>query len=113
MSDLQPDVDDTDHLDPEAEFNAWRARELARLLREKQAQAAKDEEEAEIERRRAMPEDQRLAEDMAYAEETRNQDKTQMGFLQKYYHKGAFYAVRLASASWILTRPRHWWYGPD
>lgn len=97
MSDLQPDVDDTDNLDPDAEFNAWRARELARLLREKQAQAAKDEEQAEIERRRAMPEDQRLAEDMAYADETRNREKTEMGFLQKYYHKGAFYSVCLTT----------------
>lgn len=86
-------MDDTDGLDPEAEFDQWRARELARLLREKQAQAAADEERAEIERRRAMPEEQRLAEDMAFAEETRNREKGEMGFLQKYYHKGAFHAV--------------------
>lgn len=85
-----PDIDDTDGLDPEAEFDAWRARELARLLRDKTAQAEKDAEREEIERRRAMPEDVRMAEDIAYAEATRAQEKGEMGFLQKYYHKGAF-----------------------
>ncbi|BEJ11974.1 hypothetical protein CspHIS471_0204340 [Cutaneotrichosporon sp. HIS471] len=90
-SDLIPDVDDTDGLDPEGEFDAWRARELARLLREKEKQAAEDAEQAEIERRRAMPEDIRMAEDMAYAEASRTKEKPQMGFLQKYYHKGAFH----------------------
>ncbi|RXK40951.1 hypothetical protein M231_01799 [Tremella mesenterica] len=90
-TDLQPEVDDTDGLDPAAEFEEWRARELARLLRDKQAQAAKDEEKEEIERRRAMPEEQRLKEDLEYAEATRAKEKGQMGFLQKYYHRGAFH----------------------
>jgi microfibrillar-associated protein 1 len=86
-----PDVDDTDGLDPAGEFDAWRARELGRLLRDKQAQAALDEEKEEIERRRAMPEAERLKEDMEYAQKTREKEKGQMGFLQKYYHKGAFH----------------------
>ncbi|EKC99890.1 hypothetical protein A1Q2_05855 [Trichosporon asahii var. asahii CBS 8904] len=90
-NDLIPDVDDTDGLDPEGEFDAWRARELKRLLRDKEKQAELDREREEIERRRAMPEDQRLAEDMAFAEETRAREKGEMGFLQKYYHKGAFH----------------------
>ncbi|RSH79806.1 uncharacterized protein EHS24_009466 [Apiotrichum porosum] len=90
-NDLIPDVDDTDGLDAEGEFDAWRARELARLLREKTAQAQADAEREEIERRRAMPEDQRLAEDMAYADGTRAAEKGEMGFLQTYYHKGAFH----------------------
>ncbi|WVF69706.1 hypothetical protein IAT40_004485 [Kwoniella sp. CBS 6097] len=84
-------VDDTDGLDPTAEFDAWRARELARLLRDKQAQAARDEEKEEIERRRAMPEEQRLQEDLEHAAKTREREKGEMGFLQKYYHKGAFH----------------------
>lgn len=84
-------MDDTDGLDPEGEFDAWRARELARLLRDKAKQAEADAERAEIERRRAMPEDIRMAEDLEFAEATRNKEKPQMGFLQKYYHKGAFH----------------------
>ena len=91
MTEIQPDVDDTDGLDASVEFDAWRARELTRLLRDKQAQAQRDEEKDEIERRRALPEEQRLREDMEYADATRAREKTEMGFLQKYYHKGAFY----------------------
>ena len=30
-----PDVDDTDGIDPEGEFEAWRLRELARIKRER------------------------------------------------------------------------------
>ena len=88
-------MDDTDGLDPASEFDEWRARELARLLRDKQAQAERDREQEEIERRRALPEEQRMAEDLAFAQETRAREKGQMGFLQKYYHKGAFHAVSL------------------
>lgn len=104
-------MDDTDNVDPTQEFELWRARELARLLREKQAQAARDEEKEEIERRRAMPEEQRLREDMEFAEATRNREKTEMGFLQKYYHKGAFHNVR--SASPFLMQERTWADGQD
>ena len=93
---MQPDVDDTDGLDPATEFEEWRARELARLLRDKEAQAAKDAEREEIERRRALPEEQRLREDMEHAEATRAKEKGDMGFMQKYYHKGAFHLVSLA-----------------
>ena len=90
---MQPDVDDADGVDPAAEFDAWRARELKRLVRDKEAQAARDLEQEEIERRRAMPEEQRLREDMEYAQQTREREKGDMGFLQKYYHKGAFHQV--------------------
>ena len=86
-------MDDTDGLDPALEFDEWRARELARLLRDKKAQAERDAEQEEIERRRALPEEQRMAEDMAFAEQTRAREKGQMGFMQKYYHRGVFHAV--------------------
>lgn len=42
-----------------------------------------------------MPEEQRLKEDMEFAARTREKEKGQMGFLQKYYHKGAFHQVSL------------------
>ena len=89
-------MDDTDGLDPALEFDEWRARELARLLRDKQAQAERDAEQEEIERRRALPEEQRMAEDMAFADQTRAREKGQMGFMQKYYHRGVFHAVSLS-----------------
>lgn len=90
--DIIPDVDDTDGLDPQAEFDDWRLRELARLARDKEAALAREEERLEIERRRAMPEEQRLREDEEHARRTREEKpRESRGFLQKYYHKGAFH----------------------
>lgn len=63
-----------------------------RLKREKEAERQKEEERMEVERRRAMPEEQRLKEDLEHAKKLR-EAKPQGGgaFLQKYWHKGAFY----------------------
>ncbi|CAD6887496.1 unnamed protein product [Tilletia caries] len=87
-----PDLSDTDGKDPEAEFQAWRLRELHRIKRSRELDAEREVEREEIERRRAMPEEQRLAEDLARAKESRDaKSKGQQGFMQKYYHKGAFF----------------------
>ncbi|PPQ63210.1 hypothetical protein CVT24_005755 [Panaeolus cyanescens] len=87
-----PDVDDTDGLDPAAEFEAWRLRELERIKKEKEDEVAREKEREEIERRRAMPEEQRLKEDLERAQKLREEKpKGQQKFLQKYWHKGAFH----------------------
>ncbi|THU87771.1 hypothetical protein K435DRAFT_804053 [Dendrothele bispora CBS 962.96] len=87
-----PDIDDTDGLDPAAEFEAWRLRELARIKKEKEEEIRREEERAEIERRRALPEEQRLKEDLEKAQKSRDEKpKGQQKFLQKYWHKGAFH----------------------
>ncbi|KAK9768132.1 hypothetical protein K7432_001482 [Basidiobolus ranarum] len=89
-----PDIDDTDGLDEEAEYEAWKLRELQRVKRDKEERLVVEKERAEIERRRAMPEKQRWAEDMAYVREQKENKKKERGkpiFMQKYFHKGAFY----------------------
>ncbi|TFK30674.1 hypothetical protein FA15DRAFT_579639 [Coprinopsis marcescibilis] len=87
-----PDVDDTDGLDPEGEFEAWRLRELARIKKEKEDELAREQEREEIERRRAMPEEQRMKEDLDHAKKSRDaKPQGQQKFLQKYWHKGAFH----------------------
>ena len=97
-----PDVDDADGLDPEAEFEAWRIRELARIKRDKEAEVQREIEREEIERRRALPEEQRLKEDMENAKRTRDEKpKGQQKFLQKYWHKGAFHQVRRRSLCYV------------
>lgn len=102
--DIVPDVDDTDGLDPTAEFDDWRLRELARLTREKETALAREEERKEIERRREMPEHVRLAEDEEYARRTREQNpKEKRGFLEKYYHKGAFHQVSSGRALSVIA----------
>ena len=87
-------MDDTDGLDPTLEFEEWRLRELSRIKRDTEAQVKQEEEREEIERRRALPEAQRLAEDLEHAEKSRQEKpKGKQKFLQKYYHKGAFHQV--------------------
>ncbi|KAK4052482.1 hypothetical protein OIV83_002284 [Microbotryomycetes sp. JL201] len=91
--DKVPDVDDTDGLDPEGEFEAWKLRELKRIKRDKEARYAREKEREEVEARRALPEQLRLKEDMEHAKKTREEKKKgQQAFLQKYHHKGAFYS---------------------
>ncbi|ORX90374.1 hypothetical protein K493DRAFT_318034 [Basidiobolus meristosporus CBS 931.73] len=93
-SNRPPDIDDTDGLDEEAEYEAWKLRELQRIKRDREERLALEKERAEIERRRAMPEKQRLAEDLAYVREQKESKKKERGkpiFMQKYFHKGAFY----------------------
>ncbi|KAG6887865.1 hypothetical protein C0992_010432 [Termitomyces sp. T32_za158] len=88
------DVDDTDGLDPAAEFEAWRLRELGRIKKEKEEEIRREEEREEVERRRAMPEEQRMKEDVERANKLREEKpKGQQKFLQKYWHKGAFHQV--------------------
>ena len=88
------EIDDTDSLDPEAEFEAWRLRELQRIKRSKEAEVKREEERLEKERRLAMPEEQRLKEDLELANKSReSKPKGQGAFLQKYWHKGAYFQV--------------------
>lgn len=95
-----PDVDDTDGVDPTGEFEAWRLRELGRIKKEKEDELRREEEREEIERRRALPEEQRLKEDLERANKLREEKpKGQQKFLQKYWHKGAFHQDEA-----ILTR---------
>ncbi|OBZ78850.1 hypothetical protein A0H81_00083 [Grifola frondosa] len=87
-----PDVDDSDGLDPTAEFEEWRLRELARIKRDKEEEMQREREREEVERGGALPEEQRLKEDMERAEQLRKEKpKGQQKFLQKYWHKGAFH----------------------
>ncbi|KAJ1037804.1 hypothetical protein NDA14_000922 [Ustilago hordei] len=88
------EVDDTDGLDPEAEFAAWRERELARLRRDQDALLAKQAEQREIEEFKSLPESEkeRLGRERAAKLKTEKMEQRgERGFLQKYYHKGSFF----------------------
>jgi len=87
-------LDDTDDLDPAAERAAWKLRELVRVKREREELEKIEKEREEIERRRAMDPELRKKEDMEYVKrqhEEKMENRGKMGFMQKYYHKGAFY----------------------
>lgn len=86
-------VDDTDDLDPETERAAWKLRELKRVKREREAIEIAEKEREEIERRRNLGKEERDAEDKEFIEKQKEEQegKGKMGFMQKYYHKGAFF----------------------
>jgi microfibrillar-associated protein 1 len=90
-------IDDTDGLDPDAEYAAWKLRELKRIKRERLAIEEAEAERAEIERRRNLSAAEREAEDRAFIEKQQEErgDRGQAQFMQKYFHKGAFFTEEL------------------
>ncbi|KIV93276.1 hypothetical protein PV10_04502 [Exophiala mesophila] len=96
--DLDPDslVDDTDNLDPAAEYAAWKLRELQRLKRDREAMIAREKEIEEIERRRNLTAEEREREDAEFInnqkqEKEANRSATEAQYMARYHHKGAFF----------------------
>lgn len=84
--------DDTDDVDDEIEYNAWKVREMARLTRDAEEREEAIIEKTELLRRRNMTDEERLEEDRKLGKLKENaEDKPKWRFMQKYYHKGAFY----------------------
>ena len=90
---IEEEVDDTDGLDEEAERAAWKLRELKRVRRDRLAIEEKEKEREEIDRRRALTDEERKAEDEAFiaAQKDDQEGKGKMAYMQKYFHKGAFF----------------------
>ncbi|KAF4551266.1 Hypothetical protein D9617_14g077230 [Elsinoe fawcettii] len=87
------DVDDRDGVDPEAEHAAWKLRELKRVKREREAIEVAEKEREEVERRRNLSKEEREEEDREWIEKQKEEreGRGKMGFMQKYFHKGAFF----------------------
>eukprot|EP00968_Pinguiococcus_pyrenoidosus_P009426 scaffold733_cov267-Pinguiococcus_pyrenoidosus.AAC.49 len=87
--------DDMDVDDDEVEYEKWKVRELRRLVRDKEERERRAEEARETERRRQMTDDEIMREDRALGKlagnDTSRRDESKQGFMQKYYHKGAFF----------------------
>ncbi|EED22935.1 microfibrillar-associated protein MfaP1, putative [Talaromyces stipitatus ATCC 10500] len=87
-------LDDRDGLDPEAEYAAWKLRELKRIKRQREAIEAAEKEREEIERRRALNPEEREREDREFIQKQKEEKEAgrgQTGFMQRYFHKGAFF----------------------
>lgn len=86
-------VDDTDDLDPAAEKAAWKLRELQRIERERNEMAERERELEENEERRNRTAEEIAAEakERQAKEKEEKQKRAKMKFMQKYYHRGAFY----------------------
>jgi microfibrillar-associated protein 1 len=85
------DIDDTDGQDPEGEYDAWKLRELLRIKRDKERREEWLREQEDIERRRLMTDEERRKDEMAAGIDRFHKEKKKQGFMQRYYHKGAFY----------------------
>ncbi|RAO69713.1 uncharacterized protein BHQ10_005725 [Talaromyces amestolkiae] len=87
-------LDDRDGLDPEAEYAAWKLRELKRIKRQREAIEEAEKEREEIERRRALAPEEREREDQEFIQKQKEEKEAgrgQTGFMQRYFHKGAFF----------------------
>ncbi|KAH8705409.1 splicing factor, Prp19-binding domain-containing protein [Talaromyces proteolyticus] len=87
-------LDDRDGLDPDAEYAAWKLRELKRIKRQREAIEEAEKEREEIERRRNLNPEEREREDQEFIgkqKEEKEANRGQAGYMRRYFHKGAFF----------------------
>ncbi|KAJ9516794.1 hypothetical protein QJQ45_027200 [Haematococcus lacustris] len=82
---------DTDEDDDEVAFEAWKVRELARIKAEREERKKQESEALERERLKNMTDEERAAWERANPKETKHEEKKKWRFMQKYWHKGAYF----------------------
>jgi len=88
-----PDDNDLDLNVSSLEYQNWSVRELVRILREFDRIEEEEADKNELIRRRKMTDEERMMEDRRLGKFNRRSkdDYKKMAFMQRYYHKGAFY----------------------
>ena len=96
----------TDDENEEAEYESWKLRELKRMKRDREEREAREKEAAEIERMRNMTEEERRYELKNNPRQITNKAaKGKYKFMQKYYHRGAFFLDKEVMVI-VLTKSR-------
>ncbi len=92
------DLDDNDaqYVESDLAYELWKARELKRILRDREELESAQVERKEVERRRNMSEVEREAENMREGYHQKKQNVA-YNFMQRYYHKGAFQPQNLTA----------------
>ncbi|WZZ90936.1 hypothetical protein YC2023_119515 [Brassica napus] len=85
------DVETDDEINEAEEYEVWKTREIARIKRERDAKEAMLREREEIEKLRNMTEQERREWERKNPKASSVQPKKKWNFMQKYYHKGAFF----------------------
>ncbi|XP_014275327.1 microfibrillar-associated protein 1 [Halyomorpha halys] len=92
-----PSINDvnTDDENDEVEYEAWKQRELKRIKRDREEREQLEKERLEIERIRVMTDEERRNEFRNNPKQITNKGtKGKYKFMQKYYHRGAFFMDR-------------------
>ena len=85
-------IDDTDDLNDITEYEKWKIRELTRIKRSLQETQTKLTTDLELQHRRTLTDEQVKSENLKLgSNDTLRKFKSKLNYLQKYYHKGAFF----------------------
>ncbi|CAI9091951.1 OLC1v1027075C1 [Oldenlandia corymbosa var. corymbosa] len=84
------DVDTDDDINEAEEYETWKAREIARIKRDREDRETSLKEKEEIEKVRNMTEEERREWERKNPKPAAP-GKSKWSFMQKYYHKGAFF----------------------
>ena len=84
--------EDRSYLNNQNAYEEWKIRELRRIKRNRDEASKRQQEIAEIERRRKLTDVERQAENLRLGSDATNKkEQVAYKFMQRFYHKGAFF----------------------
>lgn len=97
-------VSDTDYPNDELEYSKWKIRELARLKRREETLTSSLEQRESINTCRNLSNEEIEAQKAKEGRLLNQKNKSKLKFLQKYYHKGAFFVDEGRTAELLASK---------